>query len=139
MTCIAYKDGVIAADSMAVMDEFVKHLDEIKVARRKGHLFGIAGDSMPLFDAAIKWYFTKERKPFKGYEFELLVITPQRSIHQYDHKGRRDDIQGAFYAVGSGREFALGAMECGATAEQAVQAAIKWCPTVGGKVIVRKL
>lgn len=139
MTCIAYKDGVIAADSMSVMDEFVKHLDEIKVAKRKGHLFGLAGDMMPSLDVVIKWYFTKERKPLKNYDFELLVITPSHSIHQYDNKGRCDNIQGTFYAVGTGREFAIGAMECGAGAEAAVEAAIKWSPTVGGKVVVRKL
>jgi ATP-dependent protease HslVU (ClpYQ) peptidase subunit len=139
MTCIAYKAGILAGDTQSQVDDVVKHLDEIKVAKRVGHLFGIAGDNMPPINEAIKWYFTKDRKPFKEHEFDLLVITPSASIHVYDNRGRCDNVQGTFYAIGSGRQFAIGAMECGATSEQAVQAAIKWCPTVGGKVIVRKL
>lgn len=138
MTCVAYSAGVIAADSMSVADDFVKHLDSIKVAKRKGHLFGIAGDLYDL-DEVIKWYFSKDRKPIKHYEFDLLVITPSGSIHQYDHKGRGDLIQGPFYSIGTGREFAIGALAAGASAEEAVQVAINWSPTCSGKVIVRKL
>lgn len=139
MTCVAYKEGMIAGDTMIVWDGVVKTMDEIKVAKRKGHLFGCAGMNMPPLESVIKCYFTKDRKSLKQYEFVCLVITPSGAIHQFDNTGRCDDIQGPFFAIGSGREFALGAMECGATSEQAVQAAIKWCPTVGGKVIVRKL
>ena len=44
-----------------------------------------------------------------------------------------------FYAIGSGCEFATGAMEMGATAEEAVQVAIKHSTSCGGPINVLRL
>ena len=141
MTCIAYRDGIIAADSMAVIDNYVKLSDDIKVAKRKGHLFGMSGNDCPKMEEFTKWFFSenKEKHPMKTFKFEIIVITPAGIIQQWDQRGRYETLNLPFYSVGSGKEYAIGAMEVGATAEQAVLAAIKWCPTVGGKVITRKL
>lgn len=138
MTCIAYRDGIIAADTLVIIDDVVKQENEVKVVKRKGHLFGISGQLPPL-DEVVKWYFSKGRKTFKNHKFTCLVVHPNGSIHACDYLGDEITLNTPFYAIGSGREFAIGAMEVGATAIQAVEAAIKWCPTVGGKVIVRKL
>lgn len=138
MTCVAYRDRIIAADSQAIVED-VKMVDDVKVARRKGHLFGICGMALPPLDAAIKWYFSKKREAFKPYKFTMIVVTPEGKVIDIDHKNAVIEVDLPFYAVGSGTAYALGAMEMGATAEQAVAAAIKWCPTVGGKVVVRKL
>jgi ATP-dependent protease HslVU (ClpYQ) peptidase subunit len=138
MTCVAYRDGVLAADSLSIVED-VKMVDDIKVARRKGHLFGICGMAMPPLEEAIKWYFNKDKKPLGSYKFSLLVITPEGKVYDIDQKDRVVEVDLPFYAIGSGTAYAFGAMEMGATAIQAVEAAIKWCPSVGGKVIVRKL
>jgi ATP-dependent protease HslVU (ClpYQ) peptidase subunit len=138
MTCVAYREGVIAADSMSVVED-VKMNNEVKVAKRKGHLFGLAGDAMPSIDTAIAWYFKKNRGKLPPYKFSLLVITPDLEVFDIDQNNGTVQIIAPFYAVGSGAAYAIGAMEAGASAEQAVQAAIVWCPTVGGKVVVRKL
>lgn len=139
MTCVAYKDGVMAADTMCVSNGSIKRLNEVKVAKSRRHLIGMSGDALPSIEECVNWYFTKKKVALKGYEFTLLVVEPSGAIHQCDSSGRVDHIKEPFFAIGSGREFAFGAMECGATAEQAVQAAIRWCDSVGGKVIVRKL
>lgn len=123
---------------MVVINDVIKQLNEVKVAKRKKHLFGVAGDIPPI-EEVIKWYFSGRKKKLKNYEFILLVIEPSGTINEYDNQGRENRIQGPFYAIGSGKEYAIGAMVHGATSEQAVQAAIDWCPTCGGKVIVRKL
>ena len=138
MTCVAYRSGVIAADSMSVVEE-VKMDNEVKVARRKGHLFGLAGNVMPPMEAAISWYFNKKRGKFSPYKFSLLVITPDEKVFDIDQNNGVSAIVAPFYAIGSGAIGAMCAMETGATAEQAVAACIKWCEGIGGKVIVRKL
>jgi ATP-dependent protease HslVU (ClpYQ) peptidase subunit len=138
VTCVAYREGVIAADSMSVVED-IKMDNEVKVCKRKGHLFGLAGDAMPPMDMAISWYFKKNRGKLYPYKFSLLVITPDLKVFDIDQNNGTVPITAPFYAVGSGAAYAIGAMEAGAGAEQAVQAAIKWCPTVGGKVVVRKL
>lgn len=138
MTCIAYRDGVIAADTLVIIDDVVKQLNEVKVVKRKGHLFGIAGHLPPL-DDVVKWYFSNDRKTFKNHKFTCLVIYPNGDIHECDHQGNEITLQNSFYAIGSGREYAIGAMAVGASALEAVEVAIQWCPTVGGKVVVRKL
>jgi hypothetical protein len=138
VTCVAYRDGIIAADSMSVVEE-VKMDNEVKVAKRKGHLFGLAGNAMPPMDKAIAWYFSKNRGPFKPYKFSLLVVTPDKKVYDIDQNNGCVAITAPFYAVGSGAIGAICAMEVGATADQAVAACIKWCESVGGKVVVRKL
>jgi ATP-dependent protease HslVU (ClpYQ) peptidase subunit len=138
MTCVAYRNGIIAADSMSVVEE-VKLNNEVKVAKRKGHLFGLSGDAMPPLEEAIDWYFKKNRGTLKPYKFSLLVVTPEGKVYDIDQNNGQVAITAPFYAVGSGAIGAMCAMEVGATAEQAVAAAIKWCEGVGGKVVVRKL
>lgn len=141
-TCIAYREGVLAADTMVVMDDFIKLDNDIKIAKYKGHLFGISGNHCPTLEDFKKWWFvpTGTRQPYKKpFSFRAIVILPSGTIEEWDHLGNGDKVDAPFWAIGSGREFALGALEFGATAEEAVKAAIKWCPTVGGKVVVRKL
>lgn len=139
MTCVAYRDKIIAADTMATVDDVIKLDQEIKVAKRKGYLFGICGNDMPKLDDFIRLYFSKEKKPMKGFSFDCMVITPAGKIEVWDQRMRGEYHELPFFAVGSGAIGALCAMEVGADATQAVQATIKWCPGVGGKVVTRKL
>lgn len=142
-TCIAYRDGVLAADTMVVVDDFIKLDNDIKIAKYKGHLFGVSGNNCPTLEAFRKWWFIKpgqQRQAYKKpFSFRAIVILPDGTIEEWDHLGNGDKINAPFWAIGSGREFALGALEFGANAQEAVQAAIKFCPTVGGKVVTRKL
>lgn len=143
MTVIAYRAGVLAADTMAVHNEHIKVLNSCKVIKRRGHLLAVAGDLCPANPLILKWFFAKsgmeKRTPYHGMKFDLMVITPEEQIQMWDQRGEVEIMHVPFYAIGSGKEYAMGAMEMGATAQQAVAAAIKWCPTVGGKVVARKL
>lgn len=66
-----------------------------------------------------------------------FVITPDGIILVWgDHGPWRVDRP--YYALGSGSAVALGAMQCGATAEQAVEAAIALDIYSGGPVRVLK-
>jgi hypothetical protein len=134
----------MAADTMAVMDTHIKLLDEVKVWKFKGHLFGIAGEVCPTARDFKAWFFPQlgepRRRPYGGTaKFDAMVVTPEGEIQVWDHRGVYEVIKLPFYAVGSGKEVCLGAMEMGADARKAVKAAIRWCPTVGGKVIWKRL
>jgi hypothetical protein len=139
MTCIAYRAGVLASDTQAEIDDVIKLDQEVKVAKRKGHLFGIAGDDLPKLSEVIKNYFSKEHKPMKGFKFDCMVIKPDGTIEVWDERMKGEPYKLEFYALGNAAPAAMTAMEVGATAEQAVRACIKWVPHVGGKVVVRKL
>lgn len=139
MTAIAYRAGIMAADTQAEIDDVIKLDQEIKVAKRKGHLFGIAGDDLPKLSEVIKGYFSKDKKPMKGFKFDCMVITPSGEIQVWDERMKGEPYKLEFYALGNAAPAAMVAMEVGATAEQAVKACIKYIPHVGGKVVVRKL
>lgn len=64
----------------------------------------------------------------------VLVIRRDGKVFSYDGVVHPYEIDGEFHARGSGSAFALGAMEMGASARQAVEAAIKWDTGSGGTV-----
>lgn len=140
MTCIAYRDGVMAGDGQASWARGVKQLLDVKVVKAKGHLFGVTGSVCPDTRAAADWFLAgAERYPHRAARFELLVVHPDGTIESCDWYGTRNVIHEAFWAVGCGATAALGAMEMGADARQAVKAAIKWVDGCGGRVTWRKL
>ena len=72
--------------------------------------------------------------------FEALVVSPDtKEVALIDTTGYPMDIQYPHYAIGSGCEVAFGAMEAGASAEEAVKIAIKRVVGCGGKVMKLKL
>ena len=142
MTTIAYRDGMIAADTgMAVGETLIGHTT--KIARNiAGDLAGAAGRS---------GYAMRFREWFKGGEH-----SPPPEAKETEHtldRGiifRRDGtievhepdgvftIRADYYAFGTGREVALGAMAQGATAEEAVRATMKYDAYTFGMVEVLK-
>lgn len=141
MTAVAYRGGIMAADTMGVVDEYVKTLNEVKVLKKRGHLIGISGDHVPDNKDIVKWVFDPDRKAWaKPFKFDLLIVKPDGSMELLDQTGKPMSLSGeTFWAVGSGRECCMCAMEAGASAREAVRIAIKRCPTVSGKVTSRSL
>jgi len=140
MTAIAYKNGRMAADTLCTMSNRKFHA--VKIAKHDGHLLGAAGDLPSIVDL-VRWYFLAPGKPtrpkFEGFDFDMMVVTPSGRIHVWDNRGTFEPISHKFWAVGSGGLACLGAMEHGASADQAVRAAIKWADGCGGRVTVRTL
>jgi hypothetical protein len=76
-----------------------------------------------------------DASPFEGKEDgNGLVVSPDRVVCFGDSGCW--PINSEFYALGSGYQIAMGAMEHGATAPEAVRAAIKWDTISGGDVTV---
>jgi hypothetical protein len=143
MTAIAYRNGTMAGDTNIEFG-YVKTTEQ-KIVKKDGYLIGVSGSACPHNDDFIRWFFVdvkaSRRLEMKGCEFEALVVTPTGKMQLWSNSGLCYPVPPAakFWAVGSGAEVCMGAMEAGATAERAVAAAIKWAKGCGGKVTVKRL
>jgi hypothetical protein len=137
----------MAADTMCVFG-YTK-LNQPKIAKKNGYLFGAAGENCPNLSALADWFLTnlaylpKKRLPHYGKDtaanFTMMVVTPKGKILMIDHDGNLDEINYRYWAIGSGDHVALGAMGMGGTAVQAVKLAIVHADGVGGRVTTKTL
>ena len=136
MTTIAYRDGVLAADGQRTATDVQIESRAIKIGRIGRLLFGAAGS------AAWAWrYRTWVRCGALGEPPRCLtgscgfLIGPDDALCLLTEDGWERSVA-AFYAEGSGWQFALGAMAAGASAEEAVRAAARFDVHTGGEIIV---
>lgn len=128
MTAIAYRDGVLAADSRANQGALIISSRSKKIARRTdGWLIGVAGECaaadefMARFIAGDNdWRPPGITKAEDG--FQALLIAPDGLIWNA-HESGRFRIDADFAAEGSATNFLFGAMAAGASAEEAVRLA----------------
>jgi hypothetical protein len=143
VTVIAYRDGVMAADKLAVRGAIRSNL-KTKISRRAdGALIGACG-SAPLTERYRRWFLEGEdalRRPamMDGEQSAgALVVRPDGGVEEHTHWGV-EPMEGPFFAVGCGANFALAAMEMGADAVRAVEVAAKFDIHCGGGVDVLRL
>lgn len=136
MTVIAYRDGVMAADTGVITgDMFVAHIKKI-TRTPDGGLCAAAGSSA---DAAAfaRWCSGAMRTgdfPTVGSDFVGYLVTNGGEIRAYNHGGNFAVLETDYFATGSGYEVAMGAMDAGASAVEAATIAINRCTTCGGAV-----
>jgi hypothetical protein len=142
MTTIAFRDGIMAADSQVTVDSEgggarkfrCEKLYRVKV--RNGRktvpaLVGLAGGSYDGL-AFLDWLMGADPEPptrlIEGEaDFTALVLN-KFGLFEYDKWCRPERVLEKFYAVGSGAKAALGAMHMGASATCAVAIACKIDP-----------
>ena len=141
MTTIAYRDGVLAADSLVTCgggaDGFVSK------ARRIDGLLTAASGSTVHAERFFNWLAggAPGDCPLVGLPENSrtngLVVLPSGRLRVWCHEGSWDftPLRG-FYALGSGTDYAIGAMEMGADAERAVQVATIHDIATGGPITV---
>lgn len=118
MTTVAVKDNVIAADTLATGDTTFK-VTKLFVTT-KG-VIGVAG----AFGEALKfveWYKDRRKKKptfDNDSEFTALVLKPNGAVEMWDGALHPIPINQPV-AIGSGAQYALGAMRAGVSAEEAV-------------------
>ena len=145
MSTIAYRDGWLASDSGAwAGDSFFGDTQKIFLVPFGDEvaLMGLVGDLY----ACIKFrlWFMNEYLPegecigegdLKPEDpVEAIVIYPDGAVELWDSNLVPYYMKMDFYALGNGRDFAIGAMEAGATAEQAIEAACKYDAHTQGPV-----
>lgn len=143
MTTIAYRAGIIAADSYCTSDNvFVGSIR--KVARNEQGWLGGASGNVVFTSKWLDWFVsdfeessmpTPEKNGPNSCDGLALMVGPKGTIRVVEDKGFYD-LQADYYAIGSGTDFAFGALAHGATAEEAVAAAIVHDRYSGGPITV---
>ena len=139
MTTIAYRDGVLAGDTQ--VSGGIKTYSPKVFTTKGGQLVGGAGDLVSVL-VFVDWVGRpKSERPDLSHDddFEALVISPDGGVEWWDNTLRPVPVPEPFYAIGSGELAAMGAMERGASAEEAVEAGIKWDSQSGGTVVAVRL
>jgi hypothetical protein len=143
MTTIAYRDGVMAGDGRETMqnDEhtsWYRLTDKcVKVYKLKdGSLFGGAHGSEDI--TRLHLALLKTLPPPKLEDIAGLRVDPKGHIWLYEGNIWQR-VHAPYYAIGSGAEFALAAMDAGVSAVRAVKIAIGRDLWSGGKVTAVRL
>lgn len=136
MTTLAYRDGVLAGDSLITSDG--KRVGSMtKIARRSdGALCGVAGCASHI-RAVLAWFLDGEtpddRPVIKDGDASFIIVRANGKVESHDERGFSDDTA-PFHALGSGRDVAMGAMATGSTAIDAVKIAAKIDLCTGGPI-----
>lgn len=143
MTTIAYRGGILAADTCVTVNGS-KLGGVVKVWRRPedGALAGAAGSAG--FAAAFrKWFLTPEKDRGKPPEpksddrmFDRGVVFYEGGRIEVHEAGGPFEVSAPYYAFGNGSDIALGAMFAGADARTAIAAAVKHNPYTFGEITV---
>lgn len=132
MTTIITDGKTVASDSLQV-GQFIDQISAIKIYRIGQRIVACAGQQV----AAAKFVSWKqgdgEKPTFDDEEdFEAIEISGGRVWH-YD-KGLVPIEVGFPTAIGSGADYAMGAVLSGASPKQAVEVAKKLDPRTGGRI-----
>ena len=131
MTTIAYRDGVMAADTGSNFDGLKS--EARKIFRVGDALLGGAGNFVD-FIVFKQWWQTgsdlKDLPEFRQYgsndgpNFTALVASPA-GLTWWSQHFQPEDLMVEFWAIGSGAMAALAAMHMGTDAAKAIEIAIK--------------
>jgi ATP-dependent protease HslVU (ClpYQ) peptidase subunit len=144
MTTIAYRDRVLAADSMETDDDMKLNWKTKKVFKLpNGSLFGGAGDAescMILLDGLKKGIELPALPKVgdSGPDVHAILVKPNGRIYFYEGY-RWTKVVEKFWAIGSGRKAALALLRYGASAVDAVKGGINTDTYSGGRVRTVKL
>lgn len=144
MTTIAYRGGVMAADSMAYLgSREAKHARKTKLRKLPdGSVAGASSSEVGLTSALLDWVeqgCSPDNRPSSdGSGFELLVVKPNAcgAVELYNDSFYPTKAYADFTAIGSGSAYALGAMAMGADAHMAVRVAGQFDHFTGGDTTV---
>ena len=137
MTTIAYRDGVLAADSRSE-DSCTKVFCFPKIYKVAGRLVGMAG-CVSKGQEFLEWLRAGgERLKIDEDRMSAIALLEDGSVEVYEDTTFWLDLPpGEFYAVGSGAAAALAAMHCGKSAAEAVEIACRVDPSSEGPVVTR--
>lgn len=134
MTTIAYRDGVLASDSRATINGYVRPQRDVKLFRRgDGGVAAMTGESGGCF-RLLKWIDGDRAKDQPDGDFRVILLHVDGRLEVFEGGGSYP-LECEFNAWGSGMSAALGALHMGATAGQAVEAAILVDSLSGGDVV----
>lgn len=147
MTTIAYRDGVMAADSKAYGGLYKNSpgekakLHRIALGDLAGWIVGISTNNVGGDKLLIAWLEAGAPLPasdsVKPDQFQILALSLAGELFlANDNLSLSGPIRSDFYAIGSGDDFAMGALAMGADAAEAVRVASLFDRHTGGEIQV---
>lgn len=137
MTTIAVKDGVMASDGRVSGSQIWAETDR-KIFRIRRMLVGLAGDAVGC-NKLLQWLHDGgEGQAPKAPNTSTLLVHCDGTVWAMDDGKDAVRIE-APTAIGSGAQFAIGAMLAGKSAAQAVRIAMKRDPNTGGRIRTLRL
>lgn len=137
MTIVAYKDGIMAADSQITSGWHRCSTHARKIHRIGSSYFGFTAARMGEIPEFMRWLKAgkpEDKRPHMGEGFEVMEVDTKGRIFLWDSRCERMRWREPFYATGGGLHFALGAMEAGASAVEAVRITKKLFLGAGGQI-----
>lgn len=132
MTTVCTDGKVMAADGR-LTGSFIIQRNHKKIFKLiDGSIIGFCGECR-CWQAMVDWLNGGTKPEFKKGEFTGLILYPNGDIFTIDEELHKAKVSAPF-AIGSGRDFAMGAMLFGAAPAEAVKVAIKLDTSSGGKV-----
>ena len=136
MTTIAYRDGIIAADSRTTWNG--GHLGDVTKIAKNGKILAGSAGSASQCKLFLDWVLSgmmgdQPKLVADDYELDAFVALPDGKIVFFNGQSSFP-LKARFYACGSGYQYALGAMSMGATAEEAVRIAAQHDTKTGGEI-----
>lgn len=145
MTTVAYRNGVIAADTGLTGGSLQDcEIDKI-VKREDGAVAGAAGAAGEAWwiVAFLEWFKTSKGDAPVSKDFNTGLIVDRRRkitlVESGDGVARPYQIRAKYYAIGSGRQIATGALFVGAHPIDAVKAAMAHDDGTYGKIETYKV
>lgn len=139
MTTIASNGLTVAADGRAMLGDEPIRDDIQKIYKRDGRVLAFTG-STRFQPAAIEWGFSgfdPEKQPVvkdKDDAWSVAEYFPD-CVVVYNDSCPYPFTYPYPFAMGSGQDYALGALAAGATPERAIEIAIRFNVRTGGKIM----
>lgn len=136
MTTIATDGKTMAGDGQREFCQTIVDSEAVKVRKLSdGRLYGSCGETA-FSELVAAWLEGAEKPDWKPDDgFCALVVTPSGEVYSLSERCHPIKIK-APAAIGSGMDFAIGAMEYGASPKDAVEIARKRDPGTGGTITV---
>jgi len=138
MTIIAWDGKTLSADKMTSFGGL--HATTMKLRKIGGCLVGGAGATAHM-NEMLKWIEDGcDAETLPSYQRDpkecvsLLVIGLDGKVKQYESSPYPLQIENKFWAIGSGRDFAMAAMYLGKTSREAVKIASELCNDCGNGI-----
>lgn len=145
MTAIAYRDGIMAADSVSwtALNSSIKVPSRPKIIRPlAGGVLGCMGEASEIEHIRHSMLRGPPIEPAifdKEYDTAALWAREDGTLAMLRCNGRWFEIASPFYAAGASDTFIWGALHAGASAELAVRLAVEHTDGAGGEVQVERL
>lgn len=155
MTTIAVRAGKMVSDGQVSFGDRIDQMSLKKVRKINGCLVGGAGRLSSILQFFSWFEVWSDAQLVQGEaphvqvfipeglddeDFTGLVVFTDGVVFMYEGGKRSYElVNSEYYAIGSGADFALSAMDAGATAEEAVKVAIKRDVFSGGEIFIEEL